>query len=54
MAQQLRALAAVPEDLGLVLGTSMAAHICNSSLRGCHTLFRALWYSHTHGTETHM
>ena len=40
MAQQLRALAALPEDLTLIPITHITAHSCNSSVRGSDTL---LW-----------
>ena len=40
MAAQLRALAALPEDLGLIPNTHMAAHnYYNSSFRGCAAFF---------------
>jgi hypothetical protein len=41
MAQQLRALAALPEDLVSIPNTHMAAHNCNSSSRGSDTLKQA-------------
>jgi len=46
MAQQLRALTALPEDLGLIPSTNMPVHNChncNSSSRGSATLFWLLW-----------
>jgi hypothetical protein len=38
MAQQLQAPAALPEDVGSICITYMAAHNCNSSCRGSGTL----------------
>ena len=40
-AQQLRALAAVPEDLGSIPSTHMAAPNCNSCLKDSYTLTQA-------------
>jgi hypothetical protein len=48
MAQCLRALAAFPEDLGVVPSTHRTAYsLCSSSSRGCYTLFWPLWVLYT-------
>jgi hypothetical protein len=49
-AQQLRALAAFPEDPGSIPSTHMTAHNCNSSSRG----FNALTDIHAGKTPIHI
>lgn len=52
MAQQLRILAALAEDPGLITGTQLS----NSSSRGANVFFRILKLEHTHtrGTQTYV
>jgi hypothetical protein len=55
MAQWLRALAALSEDLGSILSIHMAAH--NSRSRGCNGFLqplRALGTRHSHAVHTHL
>jgi hypothetical protein len=50
MTQQLRALAALPEDLGSIPSTPIR-QLCNSSSRGSDAFLWSLWALHTHGAH---
>lgn len=43
MAQWLKALVTLPEDLGSISSTQIVTYNCNFSLRGSNTLFWLLW-----------
>ena len=52
MAQQLRVLAALAEDLGSISITSMEFTIfCMSCFKECNALFWPLWALRTHGAQ---
>jgi hypothetical protein len=54
MAERLRALAALGEELDSIPSTHMASHDCNSSFRGYDTLFCLPWALHTRGTHIYI
>lgn len=52
MAQQLRVLGALPEGIGTIPNTRMAAHtICNSCPRGSNSLFWPPWVPVVHTVQ---
>ena len=53
MAQQLRALAALPEDSGLKPRSHKVAHNCNSSFKRPDALFCPPWAPGTHVVHRH-
>ena len=53
MAQQLRALVTLPEDLVLISSMHVVAYICNSSSRGLDSSLASMDTKHPHGTQTY-